>query len=549
MLGDISNRMTPEKVKLCVLLLEDNPADQKLIKQFFKHALVADFTLKIASDLAEAEALLAKDAIQVMLIDLELPDSRGLHALEHLSEHWPTIPIVVLTGHDDELLGIKAVKKGAQDYLIKGQVTREIMVRAVRYAVERKRSQVLLEQQTARQAAIVNLGHLAMREKPIDELLRHAVGLVRETLDITGCFIARYAGKTDTVKMVAGEGLSNPDDDVRGSEIFNSILTQKKPLNVENVKLWKQAEDLPDWIRANEVSAIHCISIPQDQTPYGVMCAFHSTPRPFTPDEQLFLEVVVNVLAEFLQRFNARQRLERALENAKKSEQVKNLFLANMSHEIRTPLNSILGFISLIESSVADKINEEEKSFFGLVRESSERLMRTVHEVLDIAQIEADALGLDPEVIDLCDVLESKSGEWKTHASAKNLDLTIQCDPSQLHVEADRYCIEQALGHLVDNAIKFTDKGSITILARGTEQHIHLTIEDTGIGMAPRFLKNIFQAFTQESSGYSKEYQGVGLGLALTKRYLELNGTAIDVSSEVGKGTTVTLTFFRMLPA
>ncbi|MCF7800740.1 MAG: response regulator [Candidatus Marinimicrobia bacterium] len=539
--------MTPEKVKLCVLLLEDNPADQKLIKQFFKHALVADFTLKMASDLAEAEAVLAKNSIHVMLVDLELPDSRGLHAVENLVEHWPAIPIVVLTGHDDELLGINAVKIGAQDYLIKGQVTREIMVRAVRYAVERKRSQVLLEQQTTRQAAIVELGHQALREKPIDDLLRHAAGLVHETLDIAGCCIIRYSVKSDEVEMVAAEGLSNPDYDPRETAFIRSVLNQAKPVTIENVKRMKTADSMPGWVKANKISALHCVTIPQDQTPYGVLFAFHTAPRPFTRDEQVFLAVVVNLLAEALQRFRARQGLERALEKAKKSEQVKNLFLANMSHEIRTPLNSILGFISLIEKAVAEKINKEERSFFGLVRESSERLMRTVHEVLDIAQIEADSLDLDPVEIDLGDLLEAQSGEWQERASAKNLSFTIQCEPSKLLVKADRYCIEEALGHLVDNAIKFTDAGGITIRAEGAQKHIILSIEDTGIGMSPRFLENVFQAFTQESSGYSKKFQGVGLGLALTKRYLELNGVAIDVSSTVEAGSTVTLTFAQNL--
>ncbi|MCF7798106.1 MAG: response regulator [Lentisphaeria bacterium] len=541
--------MTTEKVKLTVLLLEDSLADQNLIKQFFKRALVADFTLKIASDLAEAETLLKENSIQVMLVDLELPDSRGLHAVEYLVEKWPAIPVVVLTGHDDELLGIKAVKKGAQDYLIKGQVTREIMVRSVRYAVERKHSQLLLEEQAIRQAGILTLGQQALQEKPIDDLFRRAVTLVRKTLGITGCCISRYSAKTDQVDLVAVEGLSQLDQDPEETAFIRWVLKRSEPVNIENAREMDSAEILPLWARNNDIQAMHCITIPQGQSPYGVLAAFHNSPRSFTPDEQVFLVVVVNVLAEALQRFRARQGLENALEKARKSEQVKNLFLANMSHEIRTPLNSILGFISLIETAVTDKITEEERSFFGLVKESGERLMRTVHEVLDIAQIEADSLQLEPVAMNLCALLEAKSDEWRERAAAKNLSFTIHKYPTSLYVMADEYCIGEALGHLMDNAIKFTDKGGITIQADATQEHIMLTIEDTGIGMSHRYLQTIFQAFTQESSGYSKKFQGVGLGLALTKRYLELNGTAIEVSSEVGKGTIVTLTFSRILPS
>ncbi|MFQ6605286.1 MAG: PAS domain S-box protein [Fidelibacterota bacterium] len=240
----------------------------------------------------------------------------------------------------------------------------------------------------------------------------------------------------------------------------------------------------------------------------------------------------------------ARKELETALAKAESAEKVKSLFLANMSHEIRTPLNSIIGFSRILEERFADEATEEDKKFFQIIDHSGDRLMRTIHEIMDISQIEAGTLELSPSSISLKSLIRIIATQLETEISDKGLDMIVHLDDAlDDMVYADQYCVSQALTNLLDNAIKYTNEGKIEIRLTKEKGRILLIIQDTGIGMSDEYLERVFDTFSQESSGYTKEFQGVGLGMALTKRYLELNHIDLELSSEKGVGTTVRLLF------
>lgn len=536
-----------KKIILSVLLVEDSLPDQQLFTQFFKKSTVTGYSLKFATNLAQANKILASTPIDVMVVDLELPDSRGKNTMEILGQRWPNTPMVVLTGNSDEAMGINAVKSGAQDYLVKGQINQEVLVRAVRYAVERKQVEVVLQQRAKQQAAIVALSHEALQEKPLQYLMDHAVNLVVETLGISGCCITKTGKTPKHQELFSNAGITFAQFGKTESALAQAVLEKGESVFIPDV-LHEKEYPIPGWVMQNSITSIQCVIIPDNSNSYGVLTAVTNAINQFSSEDVAFLQVVANVLAEAVQRFKARRGLESALERAKHSELVKNLFLANMSHEIRTPLNTILGFMNLIEVSVDGKIDEDEKSFFTLVRESGERLMRTVHEVLDIAQIEAGSLKLAPVEMDICELLAQKIPAWQSQAAAKGIAFTLDTDRKKQLFVGDEYCITQAFEQLVDNAIKYTDEGAVTIQARNLSEEIVFTLQDTGIGMSDEYLSNLFQAFSQESAGHSKRFQGVGLGLALTKRYLELNNVVINVTSKQGKGTKIELKFPKVLP-
>ncbi len=244
----------------------------------------------------------------------------------------------------------------------------------------------------------------------------------------------------------------------------------------------------------------------------------------------------------------AREELIKAKERAERSEEVKSLFLANMSHEIRTPLNSILGFTDLIHQSLADRIGPEEKEFFEIVRNSGLRLMRTVHAILDISQIEAGVFEVKPVKLNLEHLIKVIMKEEQPAAEEKNLEMRFVCEVENPEIIADEYCITQSFSHLINNAVKYTPEGWVEIRISDDEDHYIVTIQDTGIGISQEYLGKLFEAFSQESSGYTKRFQGVGLGLALTKNYLDLNGVEIEVESQKAKGTTFTLLFPKPRP-
>jgi len=232
-----------------------------------------------------------------------------------------------------------------------------------------------------------------------------------------------------------------------------------------------------------------------------------------------------------------------ALDKARNANKVKDLFLANISHEIRTPLNSILGFSEIIEEKFQDQIGKKEKEFFNIIKVSGQRLIRTVHEILDISQIEAGTADNNPKVIHLAKAIELIFLEFQPLAKRKNLDFSFNNNINSGAVEVDKRSLSQAVSNIIDNAIKYTEKGQITLSLDKHKDNYVLSISDTGIGMRASYLKHLFETFSQESSGYSKKYQGLGLGLSIAKNRLDMNNVPIDVKSKKDVGTTFTLTF------
>ncbi|RMF07709.1 MAG: PAS domain S-box protein, partial [Candidatus Neomarinimicrobiota bacterium] len=286
--------------------------------------------------------------------------------------------------------------------------------------------------------------------------------------------------------------------------------------------------------------------IMREQEMIGLVSVQSYTAGKFNEEDLPLLETFANSLSGAIRRAQQRKQLVEALEKAREGERVKTLFLANMSHEIRTPLNSILGFVQLIESSTRDLLPPEQQEFFDYVNDSAERLMRTVHEILDLSQIEAGAMKVQPKQLSVKRLCALVVEEQRPKAEEKGLTLVFKPTPAKDLALLDKNAFQQIVANLVDNAIKYTETGGITVTERVRKASILLDIKDTGIGIGDRYIRRMFEPFTQESEGYTKKFQGIGLGLALVKNYCELNQIHIAVTSEVGKGTVFTLTIPRV---
>jgi len=223
------------------------------------------------------------------------------------------------------------------------------------------------------------------------------------------------------------------------------------------------------------------------------------------------------------------------------SDQFKNEFLSSMSHELRTPLNSIIGFSNIIRSGMSGPLNEDQKKQIGMVEDSAMHLLALINDLLDLSRIEAGKARLDMERFDLCEVVQKALSVTAPLAAKKNLVLKTQCDGRQPpHVWADRRKIYQIILNLVNNAIKFSDKGAISIEYRVLENKCEVSVSDQGMGIPADQLPRLFQAFHQVDGSYKKVHEGTGLGLYLCKKLLEMMGGRISVTSEPGIGSRFT---------
>ena len=233
------------------------------------------------------------------------------------------------------------------------------------------------------------------------------------------------------------------------------------------------------------------------------------------------------------------EQLNTELDGAMKS---KDQFLSNISHELRTPLNSIIGFTDLLlTQELGPALSEQQRDFLETVARNGRQLLELINELLDLQRIAAGRMELKREAVELAGLLSEAAGNVHAQLQQHRHTLDITAPPENLRVLADRGRVRQVLLNLLSNAIKFTpDGGRITITAApvtgGAETRI--AVSDTGIGIAAEDQPKLFQEFSQLDGSASRKYEGTGLGLALSRRLIELHGGAIGVESELGKGST-----------
>ncbi len=245
--------------------------------------------------------------------------------------------------------------------------------------------------------------------------------------------------------------------------------------------------------------------------------------------------------------------LEAARARAEAADRLKSAFLATMSHELRTPLNSIIGFTGIVLQGLAGPLTAEQRKQLGMVRGSARHLLELINDVLDLSKIEADQLEVVAEPFELPGSIERVLGSVRPQAERKGLTLVAEVAPALGQMVSDRRRVEQIMLNLVSNALKFTDRGGVTVHAERLEAWpapptqvacpaLRLRVEDTGIGIKAEDLATLFQPFRQLDTGLARQHEGTGLGLAICRRLATLLGGEITATSEWGKGSRFVLT-------
>jgi len=237
------------------------------------------------------------------------------------------------------------------------------------------------------------------------------------------------------------------------------------------------------------------------------------------------------------------ENLRASKEELEKAVKVKDEFLSVISHELKTPLIVLMEYANVLKDGVMGKINEDQEKSLSRLLDAAAEQLKMINMILQTTQIESHALTREDHFVEIADLLQKLEREYVSQAKSKGLELIVSCPAEPVAIFTDSVKLSQILRNLIDNAIKFTEEGCVTISVRKREDNgtVEFRVTDTGIGIEADMQSAIFEKLYQADSSDTRGYGGLGLGLYVVKKYGDLLGANIKVESAVGKGSTFTV--------
>ncbi len=496
-----------------MLLIEDSLFATRHTQKMLADEKNSQFNieLKCTDQLSSGLKLMARGGIDIVLLDLTLPDSKEEDTCNKVLNRFPNMPVIIMSGIEDENLALTAVQAGAQDYLIKGRVDSTHLKRSILYALERKQMTEELKAAYAEQSVMVDQLNEALLETE----------KARENIDAILKSIADGLIVTDTRNRVllmnhAAEDLL----DIRFSEVIgqpiNFIIKEKTLLDKILYTLKKK----------NSEGYQFDFELPgKNQKEIHFMRAHTSVIKNKGSTETGIVIIFRDVTYE------------------KEVDRMKTEFLSTAAHELRTPLTSILGFaeILLTKKNLEQK---EKKKFLSYILNQAEGLSHIINDLLDVSRIEAKrGFSLSKKMYDIQESIKNILAYFEAQNKIHQFEVDIKDETEKLLYDNGK--MEQALKNLIDNAIKYSPEGGIIrIEGKTIGEYFQISVEDQGIGMKPEHLEKIFEKFYRVHTSNSAP-SGTGLGMTIVKYIVEAHGGKIKIQSKFGKGTKVMFTIPR----
>ncbi len=471
-----------------ILLIEDNPGDVRLVREMLKDA-PGDFTLNFTETLSSGLKFLSTNEVDVVLLDLGLPDSRGLETLTRFQERCPRLPVVAMTSNGDEELAVQAVRQGAEDYLVKGGIDSRWLRQALLYAVERKRLKESLSQAWAekeetekkyrRIVEMANEGIVVVDDGGRIEFANRRMG------EIAGCRAEEMIGRPYG-EFVDPEAAAVIDGKRRGSSESVPEQYEMRVRRRDGKNIWVLVSSSPMF------------------------------------DEQKRFIGTLSMVTDITER--------------KKVDELKDDFIGMVSHELKTPLTVVIGSLY---TSLSDGLTDGEKrELLSDAIAGSESLAGILENLLELSRSQANRLVLEKHPADIkevaCEVRAKMKDRYSTHR------ITVEIPDRLPLVLIDQVRVGRLFHNLIDNAIKYSPDGrEVTVSARREKDHIVVSVKDHGEGISVEDQAKLFERFQRLDKGGTP---GIGLGLRVCRLLVEAHGGRIWVESEPGKGSTFLFT-------
>jgi signal transduction histidine kinase/DNA-binding NarL/FixJ family response regulator len=582
-----------------ILLVEDNPGDVLIINELLKASGI-DFSLAHLSTLKETLLLCVEREFDVILLDLGLPDSIGVETLKKIQVCKMKSPVVVMTGLDDEDVALESLREGAQDYLVKSRLTSDNILRGIKYAIERKKIQDLLEK-SARQFSLLSSTTEAINEcedisdvfavtcRNISKLLDKASIISFELDDPAKIYtsgIEDVEPWLDQIKQTTGLNLHHPDlhfNDKR-TEIMNLLSDGK----LHKITYEFQNYSIPDSGKEDPAKSgkiydinIYAIGFTRTGTIHGGALIF--TRNIIGIDDVSIIETVSNQVSlslhrktieqdlkesenryrklskelemkvrertrdiensnyqlnqELVERHSAEEALKRSEARLIELNATKDKFFSIIAHDLKNPFTCLLGSTELLTENIDQMDNGTIRELAQVLNDSAKSGYAILQNLLDWSRSQTGMITFNPENIDLKNLVDENISEFRLFSTKKGIDVISEIQ-EEMNIFADRNMINAVLRNLLGNAIKFTPRfGTVMIGAIIKDSEVTVSVKDTGIGIPKENINELFRIDTKFTRPGTNKEQGTGLGLKLCKEFIEMQGGKIWVKSAVNKGS------------
>lgn len=459
------------------------------------------------------------------------------------------VPIIV----NDQVIGsVWAHSVGKQHIFTEKEINRaRAMVDQLSIILENRRLLEDTRQRAIQLQASSEVSRVATSILDQEAMLSQAVELIRESFDFYHVQIfliddaKQYAVLYKSTGQAGQKLLEQNHKLAIGSQsVIGQVTYQRKPIVVRDtdlsnrIVLYRRNEFLPD------TRAELAIPLQVGDTLIGALDVQSTDPGAFNEEDISTLEILTAQLAIAIQNARAFTEQQKTAERLKEIDKFKTQFLANMSHELRTPLNSIIGFSRVILKGIDGPLTELQKTDLTSIHNSGQHLLSLINNILDLSKIEAGKMELNFEEVELTSIIKSVMSTAVALVKDKPVTLHQEMPDELPLIWADPTRMRQIILNLVSNACKFTDEGEVTIHAEADRENVIISVADTGIGIPDDKLTSIFEEFTQVDASTTRKVGGTGLGLPISRHFVEMHKGHIWVESQLGHGST----FYFFIP-
>ena len=496
------------KEVLNIIFIEDNLSDAEQVWQHLAYEELR-FNKKLVDNKLDFIQALGSFDPDLIISGYMLSNLTGMEALMIRNELSPSVPFILVTGLVNETIAVESMKAGADDYIMKKNLSR--LGETVKSAL-RKKEMFQQKDQAERMLMESEEKYRSIVEHSPDAILIHSWGKI-------------LFANPGTLKLLEIDSF----DEIKDIDLINFVHSDYKDSTRERIRKIYETGKPQGYVEGkyvnlqNETIDVEVIGIP---------ITYMGEPA------------IQTIVRDITNRKSVEEELIRAKEKAEESDHLKTAFLHNISHEIRTPMNAIVGFAALMNEP--DLTAETQQSYLKIITESSDQLLAIVNDLIEISNIEVGILKASVNEINLNATLMMLYQQFKPKAAGKQIEFRLLTSFSGYKgmIETDSIKLIGILNNLLSNAFKFTRKGKICFGYTLEGDYIEFFVTDTGIGIEQDQFGKIFERFYQVESSASRAYEGTGLGLSISKAYVEFLGGKIWLSSHPGKGST----FYFTLP-